>query len=165
MHERKKVGVVVPAYNEELLIEKTLRSIPKFVDKVFVVDDKSTDSTTEKVSQAKDPRITLIEHVKNKGVGAAIVTGYTKALEEGMDVIAVMAGDAQMDPDELERIIKPVIEARADYVKGNRLLDKDALKKFPRFRFFGNAVLTLLTKVSSGYWHVMDPQNGYTAIS
>ncbi|MFC2154745.1 glycosyltransferase family 2 protein [Candidatus Altiarchaeota archaeon] len=165
MLKEKTVAVVVPAYNEEALIEKTLTTIPEFVDHIYVVDDGSRDNTYEKASSVKDSRIILIRHEKNKGVGASIVSGYKKALDEGVDAVAVMAGDAQMSPEELEKVIRPIVDDEADYVKGNRLLVKDAVKKFPRFRFFGNAILTLLTKVASGYWEVMDPQNGYTAIS
>ncbi len=165
MLKNKSVAVVVPAYNEETLISKALSGVPDFVESVYVVDDGSKDGTAAAVKSAKDGRIVLVSHERNRGVGAAIVTGYTRALDDGMDVVAVMAGDAQMDPAELEKVVSPIIEGCADYVKGNRLLTKDAIKRFPKFRFLGNALLTILTKVASGYWHVMDPQNGYTAIS
>jgi glycosyltransferase involved in cell wall biosynthesis len=167
MYQGKTTAVVVPAYNEEKLIEKTLLSIPAFVDQVIVVDDGSIDETAvivEKLSKKED-RIRLISHMTNQGVGAAIVTGYKKAIELNMDVTAVMAGDAQMDPDDLEGIIKPIADETADYTKGNRLFYGDAWNMIPHCRYLGNALLSFLTKIASGYWHVADSQSGYTAIA
>ena len=168
MYKNKRVGVVVPAYNEEKLISKVIRTIPDFVDKIIVVDDLSEDHTVEKVSQCQKKlaeKLILIKHEKNQGVGAALVTGYKRAIDLGMDVTAVMAGDAQMDPQELEKVIDPVVENRADYVKGNRLFTGKAWEMIPKYRYLGNALLSLLTKIASGYWHVADSQDGYTAIS
>jgi glycosyltransferase involved in cell wall biosynthesis len=167
MYQGKTTAVVVPAYNEEKLIEKTLLSIPGFVDKVIVVDDGSTDETAvivEKLSN-KDDRIRPISHATNQGVGAAIVTGYKEAVALNMDVTAVMAGDAQMDPGDLESIVKPIADGTADYTKGNRLFYGDAWNMIPHSRYLGNALLSFLTKIASGYWHVADSQSGYTAIS
>lgn len=166
MYKNKTIAVVVPAYNEEKLISKTINTIPNFVDRIIVIDDKSKDNTTNIVKslQKNNDRLILIKHDKNKGVGKAIKTGYKKALDLEIDITAVMAGDAQMDPDQLSKLLDPIIEKRADYTKGNRLLSRD-LKKMPKTRQRGNAVLTILTKVSSGYWNIMDPQNGYTAAS
>ncbi len=160
-----KIGVVVPAYNEGLLIEETIKGIPKYVDRIYVIDDCSTDRTPEIVKSITDPRIVSVRHEKNKGVGAAIVTGYKLALEDEMDIVAVMAGDNQMDPEQLPRLLTPIIEGRADYTKGNRLISKDFRQGMSKWRFLGNAMLTMITKIGSGYWHLMDPQNGYTAIS
>lgn len=167
MYLEKSIAVVVPAYNEEKLIRQTLASIPELVDRIIVVNDASMDGTSGIVKDMadNDPRVCLLEHGKNRGVGAAIVTGYKKALELEIDVTAVMAGDAQMDPDDLIPVIKPVAEGRADYVKGNRLITGEAWQMIPRYRYLGNAFLSLLTKVSSGYWGVADSQTGYTAIS
>lgn len=159
------IGVVVPAYNEELLIEETLKGIPDYVKRIYVIDDCSNDRTPEILKGIIDQRIVAVCHKTNKGVGAAIVTGYKLALEDGMDIVAVMAGDNQMDPDQLPRLIIPIIEGRADYTKGNRLISKDFRKGMSKWRFLGNAMLTIITKIGSGYWHIMDPQNGYTAIS
>ncbi len=159
------ISVIVPAYNEELLIEETIRGIPKYVKKIYVIDDCSTDRTPEIVKRITDPRVIFVRHEKNRGVGAAIVTGYKLALEDEMDIVAVMAGDNQMDPDQLPRLLTPIIEGRADYTKGNRLISKEFRHGMSKWRFFGNAMLTMITKIGSGYWHVMDPQNGYTAIS
>lgn len=163
----KSIAVVVPAHNEEALIEETLRSIPDFVDRIIVVDDASTDKTPDKVKEIarEDQRVELIEHEMNQGVGGAIVTGYKKARDREMDATAVMAGDAQMDPDDLSRIVEPVVEGSADYTKGNRLFYGDAWHMIPHHRYLGNSFLSLLTKVASGYWHIADSQSGYTGIS
>lgn len=160
-----KIGVVVPAYNEELLIQETIDGIPEYVDKIYVINDCSTDRTGEIIDQMTDPRVVPINHKVNKGVGAAIVNGYKRALADEMDLVAVMAGDNQMDPVHLPRLLFPIIEGRADYTKGNRLLSKEMRKGMSAWRSFGNGLLTLITKVGSGYWHIADPQNGYTVIS
>jgi glycosyltransferase involved in cell wall biosynthesis len=161
----KTVAVVVPAYDEEALIAETLAGIPSFVDRVYVVDDASRDSTAERARAGADPRVEVIEHERNRGVGAAIVTGYKRALAERMDVTAVMAGDNQMDPGELATIVGPVLRGELEYAKANRLFTGQAWEVMPRTRYLGNAVLSLLTKIASGYWHVADSQAGYTAIS
>ncbi|MFP8957125.1 glycosyltransferase family 2 protein [Natrialbaceae archaeon A-CW3] len=240
MYRDHTVGVVVPAYNEEGLVGQVIETMPEFVDRVYVVDDRSTDGTwaeikrysdslperaradggatdTQDASNAltSDPvadggstatvppeteemsdgtgQATLetppqrteathsgdvhdhdrddgtivipIRHASNRGVGGAIKTGYEHAHADGMDVTAVMAGDAQMDPDQLDRLLDPVVEGRAAYAKGNRLAGRDDHASMSRWRLFGNLTLTFLTKVASGYWEMMDPQNGYTAIS
>jgi glycosyltransferase involved in cell wall biosynthesis len=170
MYEGKRIAVVVPAYNEERLIRRVLETMPDFVDRVYVVDDQSRDQTRERVREyqrdASDGgRVTLVAHEKNQGVGAAIVTGYRAALADGHEVMAVMAGDAQMDPAELGHVVGPVCRGRTDYVKGNRLITGEAWKIIPKYRFLGNSFLSLLTKIASGYWHVADSQTGYTAIS
>jgi len=167
MYKKHSIGVVVPAYNEEKLIGETLAGIPSFVDKIYVVDDASTDSTSKVTRrfQEQDKRIVLIRHEKNGGVGAAIISGYKKALHEGQEVMAVMAGDNQMDPVQLTRLLDPVIDGKADYSKGNRLSSSVNKVGMSRWRRFGNFLLSNLTKMSSGYWHVQDPQNGYAVIS
>jgi glycosyltransferase involved in cell wall biosynthesis len=164
MLEGKSVAVVVPAYDEEKLIGTTLSGIPEFVDRIYVVDDASRDGTAEVVRSAGG-RVDLIEHEKNQGVGAAILTGYKRALADAMDVTAVMAGDNQMDPADLEAIATPVARGEVDYAKANRLFTGRAWELIPRTRYLGNAVLSLLTKIASGYWHVADSQSGYTAIN
>ena len=168
MYRDKKIAVVVPAYNEELLIEKVIRTMPEFVDKIIVVDDKSSDGTVAAVQQCLSDfseKLILIQHEENQGVGRTIITGYERSLEEQMDITAVMAGDAQMDPDELPQILDPVVDDEADYVKGNRLFSGEAWHIIPRYRYLGNAFLSLLTKIASGYWHITDSQTGYTSIS
>ena len=167
MYLQKTIAVVVPAYNEERLIAKTLRSIPSFVDKVIVVDDRSNDNTVKFVREVaeKDKRMILIEHEANQGVGGAIITGYKKAIEFDIDVTVVMAGDGQMDPRDLKNIVRPVAKGDVDYTKGNRLFQGDAWSMIPHYRYLGNSFLSLLTKIASGYWHIADSQTGYTAVS
>ncbi len=112
-----------------------------------------------------DPRVEVTVHERNRGVGAAIVTGYERALADGIDVTSVMAADNQMDPGDLERLVLPVARGDVDYAKANRLFTGEAWRVIPRTRYIGNAILSLLTKIASGYWHVADSQSGYTAIS
>ncbi len=165
MLENKTVAVVIPAHDEEKLIGATISGVPGFVDRIVVVDDRSKDGTAAAVEALNDPRVELIRHERNQGVGAAIVTGYKRARDEGIDVTAVMAGDNQMDPADLETLVVPVARGEVDYAKANRLFTGQAWDLIPRTRYLGNAVLSLLTKVASGYWHVADSQTGYTAIS
>jgi glycosyltransferase involved in cell wall biosynthesis len=184
MYRGKTVAVVVPAYNEEGFVGEVVRTLPSFVDRAYVVDDGSTDDTWAEIRRAAaevnarrrtesdgesfstgGPVVETIRHEENSGVGAAIKTGYRRVRRDGLDVAAVMNGDAQMDPDVLDRLLDPIVEDRADYAKGNRLLDRSHFEDMSTFRLFGNFVLTYLTKAASGYWKMMDPQNGYTAIS
>lgn len=170
MFEARRVTVVVPAYNEENLIGRVLDTMPTLVDRVIVVDDASSDGTLEILRRAEarlGERLRVIRHERNGGVGSAIITGYKAAIVEGddRDLVVVMAGDAQMDPDDLPRLLLPLARDQADYTKGNRLFTGEAWKIIPRYRYLGNAVLSLLTKVASGYWHVADSQSGYTAIT
>jgi glycosyltransferase involved in cell wall biosynthesis len=165
MLEGKSIAVVVPAYREEELIRATLGGIPGFVDRIYVVDDASPDATGERARTFGDSRVSVLTHERNEGVGAAIVTGYDRALADGIDVTCVMAGDNQMDPGELEALVRPVARGEVDYAKANRLFSGEAWRVIPRHRYIGNAILSLLTKIASGYWHVADSQSGYTAIS
>jgi glycosyltransferase involved in cell wall biosynthesis len=167
VHQDHTIAVVVPAYQEEDLIIDTILSIPPFVDRIFIVDDGSEDNTAGIATQftMKDSRILLIQHEKNRGVGAAIVSGYQQSLRERIDITAVMAGDNQMDPQVLPLLLDPIIDGKCDYTVGNRLTSPEYRKGMSRWRFFGNAILTFLTKIAAGYWQMMDPQNGYTAIS
>jgi glycosyltransferase involved in cell wall biosynthesis len=165
MLEGKRVAVVVPAFDEERLVGETIRGIPEFVDRILVVDDASRDGTIDVVEAVGDPRVDVLRHEHNAGVGAAIATGYRRALEEDTDVTCVMAADNQMDPSELQGLVEPVARGEVDYAKANRLVSGEAWKVIPRTRYLGNAVLSLLTKIASGYWHVADSQAGYTARS
>jgi glycosyltransferase involved in cell wall biosynthesis len=165
MLKGKSIAVVVPAYREEGLIGATLGGIPGFVDRVYVVDDASPDGTGERARSFGDSRVVVIGHERNQGVGAAILTGYERALEDGIDVTCVMAADNQMDPADLETLVRPVARGEVDYAKANRLFTGEAWRVIPRHRYIGNAILSLLTKIASGYWHVADSQSGYTAIS
>jgi glycosyltransferase involved in cell wall biosynthesis len=167
MIEGKSVAVVVPAYDEEELLPVTLSGVPDFVDRIYVVDDASRDATAARARDAvaADPRVVVLEHERNRGVGAAIVTGYKRAIEDRIDITCVMAADNQMDPDDLRGLVEPVARGEVDYAKANRLFTGQAWELMPRHRYLGNAVLSLLTKIASGYWHVADSQAGYTAIS
>jgi glycosyltransferase involved in cell wall biosynthesis len=165
MVDGKRIAVVVPAHEEEQLIAETLPGIPEFVDRIYVVDDASRDGTAERAREVGDPRVEVIRHERNRGVGAAIVTGYKRAIEDRMDVTCVMAADNQMDPADLEALVRPVVGGEVDYAKANRLISGEAWRVIPRTRYLGNAVLSLLTKIASGYWHVADSQSGYTAIA
>jgi glycosyltransferase involved in cell wall biosynthesis len=213
MYGGHTVAVVVPAYNEEAFVGEVLESTPSFVDRIYAVDDASTDGTWRVVRRhadrtgaesrtptaastpapaadadtdaeagaarrtraepgvaapdggTVDGRVVAIRHAENQGAGGALRTGYRQALEDGMDVTVAMDADGQMDPDRMTDLLDPIVEGRADYAKGNRLADPAFRDGMPRFRRFGNVLLTLLTRIASGYWGMMDPQNGYTAIS
>ena len=167
MYKGKKIGVVVPAYNEEWFIKSVINTMPDFVDKIYVVNDASTDDTYEIVSNItrQNGRLAVITHEENRGVGAAIVTGYKKCLEEGMDIAVVMAGDNQMDPAQLPNLLTPIAEGNADYAKGDRFSTRKHLQGMTRWRRFGNWLLRWLTRIASGNYKIMDPQNGYTAIT
>jgi len=167
MYKNKSVAVVVTAHNEEKLILKVLETLPHWVDKVFVVDDCSDDNTADLVRKHMnvDSRVHLIQHSDNRGVGGAIQSGYRASLEDNMEITVVMNGDAQMHPDDLPHIVDPIASGVADYSKGNRLFHGEAWEMIPRHRYIGNAVLSLLTKIASGYWHVADSQCGFTAMS
>ncbi len=167
MIKEKTIGIVIPAYNEKGLIEKVLTTMPDFVDYMVTVNDGSTDNTLELIQKhaKNDKRIIVLDNVENKGLGQTLINGYVKARDMNIDVIAVMAGDAQMDPDDLYELCLPIIDEGYGYTKGNRLLRPDCYDKMPKYRYIGNAGLSFLTKFATGYWHVIDPQCGYTAIS
>ena len=167
MYKSNKISVVVPCYNEETQIAKVLQTIPDYVDCIVAIDDHSSDKTVDVIESfiKTDARIVLIRHDMNKGVGGSIEAGYVWARDNGMDVAVVMAGDGQMDPDDLTKLLDPIIDEDVDYAKGNRLFTGEAFKKIPKIRYFGNSILSLLTKIASGYWHIADSQCGYTAIN
>lgn len=184
MYKGNTVGVVIPAYNEEEYVGDVVAGIPEFVDRAYIVDDASTDQTWREIIVAAaatnvqdrepaiadggtktDGRVVPIRHDTNSGRGASVKTGYRRALEDDMDAIAVMDGDDQMDPTRLDRLLDPIVDGRADYTKGNRLLSREHRSGMSRWRLFGNTLLTVLTKIASGYWRMMDPQNGYTVVS
>lgn len=165
MYKNHRIGVVVPAYNEEELILETLGGMPELIDRIFVVNDASRDRTLELIRGRRevDPRIEIINHETNKGLGQSLIDGYLAAARSDVDITVVMAGDNQMHPGDLPALLDPIIERKFDYVKGNRLLHSN-VGSMPRHRFFGNAILTILTKFATGYYSLMDPQCGYTAI-
>lgn len=168
VYKGKTIAVVVPAYNEERLIGRVIETMPEWVDRIVVVDDCSQDGTADQVrtlASHMDGRLRLIRHDTNQGVGGAIATGYQWCRKKEMDVVVVMAGDAQMDPGDLPGLLDPVVNGEVDYAKGNRLFTGDAWNQIPKLRYLGNSMLSLLTKIASGYWHVADSQSGYTAIN
>lgn len=167
MYKNKSIAVVVPAYKEETQIGKVIETMPEYVDYIVIVDDLSPDRTSEVVKeyQKSNDKIVLLQHEVNQGVGGAIASGYKWTRDNDLDVAVVMAGDGQMDPNALPSIIDPVVNGVADYTKGNRLFTGKAYRKIPKIRYFGNSVLSLLTKIASGYWHIADSQSGYTAIN
>jgi len=167
MYKNKTVCVIVPAFNEEVLIAQTIETIPDLADHIVVVDDSSNDKTPEIVKKiaSGNNRVLYIRHEKNLGVGASVRTGYLWCLERGIDIAVVMNGDNQMDPNDLPRLLNPIAENIADYTKGNRLVTGEAWRKIPHIRYLGNAALTFMTKIASGYWHITDSQSGFTAIN
>ena len=165
MYRNLTIAVVVPAYNEVLLIGKTIRTMPGFVDHIIVIDDCSRDDTSGAALAVGDPRVRLIRHERNTGVGGAILDGHRRALELDADVSVVMAGDAQMDPRYLPDLLDPIADGEAEFTKANRFYSRSSFTGMPKHRVFGSVVLSFMTKASSGYWHLFDPQNGYTATS
>lgn len=162
MYRQLRVCVVIPAFNECAKIGATVSTVPDFVDHIIVVDDASTDDTG--LATPRSPRVEVVRHNENRGVGGAIATGYRRALELEADVAVVMAGDGQMDPEDLPSLLEPIATGEADYVKGNRFKHPDIWSTMPKTRIVGNIVLSAATRVTSGYTHVFDSQCGYTAI-
>jgi glycosyltransferase involved in cell wall biosynthesis len=165
MYHGKRIAVVVPAFKEEALIATVITTMPDFVDHVVVIDDCSPDATSARANEVGDPRCEVIRHEVNQGVGGAIITGHRRAIELGADVSVVMAGDAQMDPAYLPSLLDPVCDHGYGFAKANRFFSSSSFKGMPPVRVFGNVVLSFLTKLASGYWHLFDPQNGYTAVT
>jgi glycosyltransferase involved in cell wall biosynthesis len=170
MYRGVSCAVVLPAYNVAAHLERALKTLPSFVDLIVVVDDASQDATAAIARRVRDggavsAPVVLAQHEQNRGVGAAIATGYALALERGVAAACVMGGDGQMDPADLPALLDPLVDDRADYVKGNRFAHRDLWRAMPKARIFGNVVLSLLTKISAGYPRLFDSQCGYTAIS
>jgi len=168
MFRARSVAVVIPAFNERDKIAATIRSVPGFVDHVLVVDDASADGTAavaRRQGRRRRGAVEVLCHETNRGVGAAIASGYARAIELGAQVTAVMAGDGQMDPADLPRLLEPIVEGRADYAKGNRFAWPGGWREMPRARLVGSVVLSLATRLASGYSTLFDSQCGYTAAS
>ncbi len=165
LYKGKKIAVVIPAYNEQDFIQSVLSGIPHFVDAIVVVDDASHDETAKRVRETADVRVRLLANATNAGVGAATVRGYREALELQSDVLVKVDGDGQMPLEYLGALLDPVVGGGYDYAKGNRFSDRAALRAMPKRRLAGNIALTFLSKLASGYWHIVDPQNGFTAVS
>lgn len=165
MYKGWRLAVVIPAHNEERHIGGVINAIPSFVDHLIVVDDSSRDRTAEMARETREPRLEVLRTPRNLGVGGATVMGYRRALELGCDLAVKMDGDGQMHPEYLMSLLEPIVDGGYDYAKGNRFLADGSLARMPDHRLIGNMILTLLTKLASGYWHLFDPQNGYTAIT
>lgn len=167
MYRDKRIAVVMPAYNEARNIRRTLSGIPDYVDHIVVADDASTDATPQILAEEalRDKRLVVIRHAENRGCGVAKAACYIWCRDHAIDVAVAMDSDGQMDPEEIPQLLDPVVDGHADYTKGNRLVTGEAWKKIPRVRYLGNSVLTLLTKIASGYWHVTDSQTGYSALN
>lgn len=159
-----KVGVILPAYNEAAHIAAVIASVPEFVDRIYVVDDCSTDGTPDVVRALGEPRVRFIQRAENGGVGAAMASGYKAALEDDLDIAVKIDADGQMDMRELERLVMPIFRGLADYTKGNRFYLESGTRGMPAHRMFGSVVLSFMTKIASGYWHVYDSQCGFTAL-
>jgi len=166
MFESCNIAVVIPCYKVKDQIVKVIKSIPNFVSQIYVVDDSCPNKTGDLVEDkfSNDARVSVMRNAVNLGVGGAMITGYKKALDDGADIIVKLDGDGQMDAGDMHRFIQPIVDGNADYTKGNRFFDIEDLSGMPLVRLFGNAVLSFVNKVSSGYWDLMDPTNGYTAI-
>ena len=170
MYKNRKISLVIPAYNEEKLIKPTLENVPALFDKIYVVDDCSPDNQNLVINKCieNDVRIELIEHETYQGPGGAIITGYLKSSLDEYDIAVVVGGDFQMPLEEVENLLDPLVNKRADYTKGNRFLLSQldtTLKRMPRTRLLGNWIITGLTKIASGYYKIMDVVDGYTAIT
>jgi glycosyltransferase involved in cell wall biosynthesis len=165
MYGSLTVAVVVPAFNEADKIVPMVRSIPGFVDRIILVDDGSSDGTAAAAARAGRVGLEILRHPENRGVGRAIASGYSRALELGSAVVAVMAGDAQMHPADLPALLAPIASGDADYAKGNRFGWPGVARTMPPVRLLGNFILSWLTRLVTGCWHVFDSQCGYTAIS
>lgn len=160
-----KISVVIPSYKVSRHILEVINSMPNFVDYIIIIDDKCPQDSGKIAETSDDNRVIVCYHEENQGVGGAVVTGYKKALELNSDIVIKVDGDGQMDVSYMQKLIQPIIDKKADYTKGNRFVDFKALRQMPKIRLFGNSGLSFLVKVTSGYWNIMDPTNGYTAIN
>jgi glycosyltransferase involved in cell wall biosynthesis len=164
MYKGHRITAVIPAHNESRYIGEVIKTMPAIVDHLIVVDDCSSDDTAGTAEACGDPRVIILRTPDNQGVGGATIFGYRAGIDMASDVLVKIDGDGQMPPNYLEALLDPIIEQGYDYTKGNRFLAGESLAFMPRHRLFGNVVLTFMTKLASGYWHIFDPQNGYTAI-
>jgi glycosyltransferase involved in cell wall biosynthesis len=160
-----RIGVVIPCFRNEASIAAVVAGLPDFVDTIIAVNDESPDGTQGALEAIASPRLVVLRHEKNQGLGGAMATGYAAALERGLDIVVKMDGDGQMAPEALLSLVTPIAEGRCDYAKGNRFLHARELRGMPALRKLGSVALTFITKFCSGYWQVFDPQNGYVAIA
>lgn len=164
MYRNRKIGIVIPAYNEENFIVPTLKGLPKYLDSIVVINDGSKDKTAQKVKSLQDSRIVLLENKKNEGLGFSIKRGFAYLIENStVTIVCITAGDNQFEGSYLTPMVDAVIDQKADYAKSNRFLDKLSLYKMPTHRLIGNVVFTLLTKFASGYYSIFDTLNAFSA--
>jgi dolichol-phosphate mannosyltransferase len=164
MIEKCRVSVVIPAYKVSGQIGAVIAAMPASIDRIIVVDDASPDDLGTQIEKLKNPRILLIRHEKNQGVGAATISGMRAALNAGADIVVKCDGDGQMDPANIPSLVEPLLHGGVDYTKGSRFQHFEALRSMPKRRFIGNIGLTFLTKAASGYWNMLDPVNGFLAV-
>ena len=162
---KTNISVVIPSYKVTEYILDVIKDIPEFVNHIIVVDDKCPQNSGQIAKNSSDSRVIVCYNEKNLGVGGAVITGYKKALELNSDIVIKIDGDGQMDVNYMQKLIQPILDGKADYTKGNRFTDFKALRAMPKVRLFGNSGLSFLVKAASGYWNLMDPTNGYTAIN
>lgn len=160
-----QIDVVIPSYKVDGSIQEVIKGIPDFITHIIVVDDACPRRSGEVAQKLNDKRVRVVFHETNQGVGGATVSGYRKALELGADIVIKIDGDGQMDSNYMQTLIRPILEEKADYTKGNRFVDFNALSAMPKIRLMGNSALSFMVKAASGYWNIMDPTNGYTAIN
>src|SRR5262249_27880450 len=162
---RPMIAAVIPCFRVKRHILEVLAAVPPAVERIYVVDDACPEGTGDLVESAVlDPRVRVLRHVENQGVGAATLTGYRTALADGARVVVRLDADGQMDPALIPRLVAPILDGEADYAKGNRFFELEGLRAMPRLRLAGNSLLSFASKLSSGYWNVFDPTNGFTAI-
>lgn len=165
MNNQVRIAVVIPSYRVTRHIFGVIQGIPPFVNRIYVVDDACPDGSADFVLEhCRDSRVHVLRNLVNQGVGGAVMTGYRAAIDDGMDVIVKIDGDGQMDPRLISVFVTPITAGEADYTKGNRFFDLESIRAMPKVRLLGNAVLSFMSKLSSGYWNLFDPTNGYTAI-
>jgi dolichol-phosphate mannosyltransferase len=165
MNQEACIAVVIPSYKVSRFIEGVIQSIGSEVSKIYVVDDCCPEKTGQLVeAKVTDPRVSVVYHAENQGVGGAVMSGYQQALADGADIIVKIDGDGQMNPALILQFVEPILSGQADYTKGNRFFDLTNIHRMPKMRLFGNAGLSFFAKLSTGYWDVFDPTNGYTAI-
>jgi len=160
-----KIAVVIPCFKVRKHILGVLRNIPRRIKYIYVIDDACPEKSGDFVrSNCKDKRLRIVRHKINQGVGAAVMSGYKEAVKEGMDVVVKIDGDGQMDPALISDFTAPILNGEADYTKGNRFYNLEEILNMPKKRIIGNTILSFINKISSGYWNIFDPTNGYTAI-
>jgi glycosyltransferase involved in cell wall biosynthesis len=163
--DTKRIAVVIPCYRVREHVLGVIAAMPAEVDAIYVVDDACPQQSGDLVAaECRDPRVTVLRHAENAGVGGAVMTGYQRSLADNVDIVVKIDGDGQMDPALIPSFVRPLVAGVADYTKGNRFFWLDGLAEMPYLRLFGNAVLSFVAKLATGYWHLMDPTNGYTAI-